>query len=177
MKTLDKIDRVVGWLGLAGCVVAAIAMLFNFGIIVVDVFRRFVLNSAIRGSTEYVSLAETVLVFFGMAYTQHKRGMVEITFFMRKLPGMGPMISWVVVNWLSAIVGILLTYASFVHAGFVQTMKSATATLYIPFCPFYYLMGIGMTLLAIQLIFDAVKNTAGLFNEEVRERVISEWPM
>jgi TRAP-type C4-dicarboxylate transport system permease small subunit len=177
VKTLDRIEKIVGYIGLVGCVVAGAAMLFNFGIIVVDVFRRFVLSSAIRGSTEYVSLGETVLIFFGMAYTQHKKGMVEITFFMRKLPGSGPVISWAVVNWLSAAVGVLLTYASYIHAGFVQAQGSATPTLYIPYFPFYYLMAVGLTLFAIELLFGAVKNTIALFHRGVRERVISQWPM
>lgn len=177
MKTLEKVEKIVGYIGLAGCIVAALALVFNFGVIIVDVFRRFVLHNALRGSSEYVGLGETILIFFGMAYTQHKKGMVEITFFMRKLPGNGPMICWTVVNWISAVVGVLLAYASFVHAGFQQVMKAATDTLYIPYYPFYFLMGVGLSLFAIELIYGAVKNTVGLFNREVRERVISEWPM
>ena len=93
MKTLNKIDKIDGYIGIAGCVVAGLALAFNFGIIVIDVIRRFVFHNAIRGSAEYVSLAETVLIFFGMAYTQHKKGMVHVTFFMRKLPGIGSMIA------------------------------------------------------------------------------------
>ena len=58
-----------------------------------------------------------------------------------------------------------------------KTMKAATDTLYIPYYPFYYLMAIGLTLFAIELIFGAVRNTVGLFNRDLRERIISEWPM
>lgn len=176
LERLDKADKIVGYIGIFGCIVAGIALTFNFGIIVVDVFRRLFGMKAILGSQEYVSLAETVLVFFGMAYTQHKKGMVHITFFMRMLPKSGPMISWVFVNWLSAIVGVLLTYASFIHADFMQTMSTSTATLYIPYYPFYYLMGVGFAIFAIELIYGAVVNTIGLFNKEVREKVVSEWP-
>ena len=177
MKNLDKTEKIVGYIGLAGCIIAALAIVFNFGVIIADVFGRFVLHKAVRGSSEYVGLGETVLIFFGMAYTQHKKGMVEITFFMRKLPGQGPMICWTFVNWLSAIVGVLLTYASFVHAGFLKTMKAATDTLYIPYYPFYYLMAVGLTLFAIELVYGAIRNTIGLFHKDLRERIISEWPM
>ena len=174
---LERTRNIVGYIGKFGCVIAALALIFNFGIIVVDVISRFVFHNPVLGTTEYVGLAETVLIFFGMAYTQHNKGMVHITFFMKMLPKQGPMISWVIVNWLSAIVGVLLTYASFVHAGFVQTMKSATATLYIPYYPFYYLMGFGMALLAIELLFSAVRYTIGLFNKDLRTQIIAEWPM
>ena len=177
MKVLERAQKIVGYLGKAGCVVAALALVFNFGIIVVDVISRFAFHNPVLGTTEYVGLAETILIFFGMAYTQHNRGMVHITFFMKMLPKQGPMISWVVVNWLSAVVGVLLAYASFVQAGFVQTMKSATATLYIPYYPFYYLMAFGFALLAIELVFGAIRNSVGLFNKDVREQIISEWPM
>lgn len=176
METISKIEKIVKYIGIVGCIVAGGALLFNFGLIVFDVIRRFVFHNAIRGSTEYVNLAETILIFFGMAFTQHKKGMVHVTFFMKMLPKLGPLISWTIVNWFGTFVGILLTYAAFIHADFVQTLHSATATLYIPLYPFYYLMGFGLALFAIQLFFDSFKTTVAIFNPKVREQVIADWP-
>ena len=176
MQIFNKMDKIVRFIGIAGCIVAGCALVFNFGLIVYDVISRYFFSNAVRGSNEYVSLAETVLIFFGLAYTQYKRGMVHVTFFMRMLPKRGPVISWAIVNLFGTVVSILLMYASFVHAAFITEMRSATLTLYIPYYPFYYLMGTGFALFAIQLLFDSIKNVLALFNKDLREQVVSEWP-
>ena len=177
LSTVKKIEKIVGYIGVVGLVIAAAALVFNFAVIIADVIGRNFFQKPITGSSEYVALGEIVLIFFGMAYTQHKRGMVHITYFMRKLPGQGPVIAWMLVNWLSAIVGVLLAYAGFLHTDFVKMLGQSTGTLYIPYYPFYFMMSIGFVLMAIQLIFDACTYTIALFNKPVREKVISEWPM
>lgn len=71
---------------------------------------------------------------------------------------------------------ILLTYASWVQAGVVNKTGLATTSLLIPLYPFYIIMSVGFFAYAVVQAFSAVKSTVDLFNEEVRQDVIINWP-
>ncbi len=176
VKTVKQVEKYLGYFSKGFSLVAIAAITFNILIIVIDVFSRYVLHSAIMGSNEYVSMAETLVIFFALAYTQHSKGLVHITFFMRKLPKMSPMALWTLHQWCGALVAVLLTYASWMQAQLVDKMHTATQSLLIPYYPFYLLMTIGFAAYTVVQLFDAVKSTVGLFNEEVRQDVIDNWP-
>lgn len=176
MNTIKKIEKWLDVFSWVFCAVGILALTFCVLIIVYDVFSRFVLKSAIIGSGEYVSMAEVVFVFLALAYAQHNHGLVHITFFMRMLPKICPVIVWTINEWLGTAIVILLTYASWLQAGVVNKTGLATTSLLIPLYPFYIIMAIGFFAYAIVQAFSAVKSTVGLFNEEVRQDVIKNWP-
>jgi len=176
MNTIRKIEKGLNVFSWIFCAAAILALTFCVLITVYDVFSRFVLNSSLIGSGEYVSMAEVVLVFLALAYTQHNHGLVHITFFMRKLPKISPVIMWTINEWLGAAVTVLLTYASWMQAGVVKKLSLATNSLLIPLHPFYIIMTVGFFAYAVVQTFSAVKSTVGLFNKEVRQDVIDNWP-
>lgn len=173
MKTVKKIEKGVDIFTRVFGYVAVLALVFNMSVIVIDVFCRYVLKSAIIGSNEYVQLGQTVLIFMGLAYTQFNRGLVHVAFFMKKLPKLSPVVVWALQGWVSAVVCALLTYAAWTRIPFI---RQSTTSLLIPFKPFYYVMAVGFFVYAVATLFDAVKSTVGIFNKEVRQEVIDNWP-
>jgi TRAP-type C4-dicarboxylate transport system permease small subunit len=177
MKAIRKIEKALDVFSRIFAYVSAAALLCNAVIIGADVFSRFLLNHAIIGSSEYVSMLETVLIFFALAYTLHHKGLVHIAFFMKKLPKETPIYVWTFNEWAGAIVAVLLTYAAYLQSGVVQQTHMATTARLIPYYPFYVLMTVGLGTYAIIQIFCAVKSTIGLFDREVRQDVKDNWPV
>ncbi len=173
MKTVRALEKGVNALTLAFGYIAALALLFNMGVIVADVFCRYVLKSAIIGSNEYVQMGQTVLIFLALGYAQRTGGLVHVAFFMKKLPGIAPVVVWMLHAWVASAVCALLAYASWIRIPFV---KQATTSLLIPFRPFYYVMAAGFLVYALAQLFEAVRTTIGLFNKEVRREVVESWP-
>jgi TRAP-type C4-dicarboxylate transport system permease small subunit len=176
MKIIGRIESIVGVMSKVICAVSCVALVFNMLVILYDVFGRFVLKHALIGSSEYVSVAETVLIFFALAYTQHYKGLVHITFFMRKFPKLSPVIIWTFGEWCGVAVTALLTYAAWIQTGVVHQTHMSTTSLLIPYYPFHVLMTIGLAAYTVTVLFDAVKGTVALFNTEVREDLIANWP-
>ncbi len=176
LKTVKKIENFLGYFSKAFGLVAVAALTFNIFLIVFDVFSRYVLKSSVVGSSEYVSVAETMVIFFALAYTHHYQGLVHVTFFMKKFPKITPVVLWCFHEWCGAFVTVLLTYASWLQMALVEKTKMATTALLIPYYPFYTLMTIGMAAYAVVQIFSAVTATLALFNKDVQQDVIENWP-
>ncbi len=176
VNKVKKAEKYLGYFASAFAYVSIAALTYLMMVIVVDVFGRKFFNYSIIGSSEYVSLAESIVIFFALAYTQHKKGLVHIAFFMKKLPGLSPMVLWTLHEWCGAFIVGLLTYASWLHFIFTRKVNMSTTALLIPFYPFYLLMAVGFFAYFIVQLFCAVKSTIGLFNPEVRRDVMDNWP-
>lgn len=173
MKTVKRIEKGVDIFTHIFGYLAALMLIFNMCIIVVDVFCRYVLDASIIGSNEYVQLGQTILIFLGLGYTQFNRGLVHVAFFMKKLPRLSPVIVWALQAWIGTFVCALLTYASLIRIPFI---KQSTTSLLIPFRPFYYIMAMGFFVYTIATLFEAVRSTVGVFNKELRQEVMDNWP-
>ncbi|MDR2354872.1 MAG: TRAP transporter small permease [Clostridiales Family XIII bacterium] len=177
LNAVKKIEKALGVFSRIFACVSALALICNALIIGADVFSRFVLKHALIGSSEYVSVLETILIFFALAYTLHSKGLVHIAFFMKKLPGELPAYVWTFNEWCGALVAVLLTYAAYLQSGVVQKLHMATTARLIPYYPFYVFMTVGLGAYALVQIFGAVKSTIGLFDLAVRQDVKDSWPV
>lgn len=172
MNTLLKVNKVTEVIATAFACVAGVALLFNVAVIVANVILRAAGN-AIVGVEEYVALSEILVIFLALGYTQSKHGLVHVCFFMKKIPGKGALIMWTINMWIAVAILVCLVYETFNHAPAVRQVSTA---LLIQFRPFYYVIGVGSVVWLIAQLFDAVKSTIGLFNKEVAEDVIENWP-
>ena len=172
LKSINKIGKATEIFTTIFAFVAGAALLFNVVIIVANVLMRTTGN-AVVGVEEYVSLAEILVIFLALGYTQSKRGLVHVCFFMRKIPGKGSLIMWTINMWIAVAVLACLAYETFQHAPAVRQVSTA---LLIPFKPFYYVIGVGAIVWLVAQLFDAIKSTIALFNKEVAEDVIENWP-
>ncbi len=132
-----------------------------------------VFGVAIIGTEEYVSLAQVIVISIAFGYTHFNRGLVHVGFFMKKLPGKGSYIAWLLDNWISAAVCILWAYQSFTRYPFV---KQASTMLNIVHKPFYLVMTIGISIYALSQLFDAIKCTVGLFNKDLCQEIQDDYP-
>lgn len=172
MKTIKQADRVVDIITHVFAYIGAAALLFNVVIILLNVLLR-AFGSSVVGVEEYVSLAEVVMIFMAIGYTQWKGGLVHVCFFMKKIPGIGSMIMWTIHMWLASAVIFLLIYQTWVR---IPNVNQVTTSLLIPLQPFYVVLLVGCIVYLIAQMYEAVKCTVGLFNKELRQEIMNSWP-
>ncbi len=172
MNTINKLDKITEIITKIFAYVAGAALLFNVVIILANVIMR-AFGKAIVGTEEYVSVAEVVLIFLAMGYTQYSGGLVHVCFFMKKLPKLGPVILWALNQWVGVGIIALLAYQNFMQ---ISKIRQVTTALLIPLKPFYGVIAVGCVIYGIAQLYMAVKSTVALFNAEVREDVISKLP-
>ncbi len=172
MKTIKQADRVVDIITHVFAYIGAAALLFNVVIILLNVLLR-AFGSSVIGVEEYVSLAEVVMIFMAIGYTQWKGGLVHVCFFMKKIPGIGSMIMWTIHMWLASAVIFLLIYQTWVR---IPNINQVTTSLLIPLQPFYVVLLVGCIVYLIAQMYEAVKCTVGLFNKELRQEIMNSWP-
>jgi len=151
---------------------AAGALIFNMMIVVLYVITR-TFNHAIIGVEEYVSFGQVLVIALGLGYTQFSRGLVHVGFFMKKLPGPGPMIAWVLDNYLALIVSVFWLIESVKH---IPAVRQLTQVLSAPMKPFYIIMTIGVAVYCIAQIYETIRVTIGVFDKDVRSDVKANWP-
>lgn len=166
-KVMDRLSKYGFWLSTAG--ICFVTLLISFDII----FRLF--GYPILGSYEIVEIAMSIVVFWAFAYTQRKKGNVNVTMFLKLLPPKVRMTCYAFTSILSVVMIGFVTYAAFNYAGIVMEKQSATGILDIPFYPFYYIEGVAMALLTIVLLFDAINTLRALFNREIAQEIEKYW--
>ena len=172
VKTINRCDRIVDIFTKVFGYVAACALLFNVLIILANVFLRL-FGSSVIGAEEYVSLAEVVIIFLALGYTQYNHGLVHVCFFMKKLPGILPMVMWTIHMWLASLVVVLLVQQTWLR---IPNVKQMTQSLMIPLRPFYYVVLVGCVIYLVAQLYEAIKCTVGIFNKELRLEIMNNWP-
>ena len=177
VSRVNKADLIVARFSKAFCFAAMGAVVFNMSVITYDVVRRLIIHSGFIGVNEYVVVVETILIFMGLAYTKNSNGLVHITFFMRRFPRSSPYIIWTINSYVATFIAILLSYASYLqYIMQSQILHGSTTSLQIPFYPFYFIMMIGFIGYSVAQGYGAAKATIGLFNREIRQQIIENWP-
>ena len=172
MKVIKGFDKFTAIVTKIFVYLAVLALLFNVVIILLNVILR-AFGSSIVGTEEFVSVAEVVLIFLALGYTQYTHGLVHVGFFMKKLPKVGPYILWAFHQWVGVVIIALLIWQTFVK---VPTVKQSSTALNIPFQPFYAIIGIGCIVYEIAQLYEAIRATMAIVNKEVREEVAASLP-
>lgn len=174
MKTINRIDNIVGIIMRVFAYAAACALIFNVVIILANVVLRLkIFGSSVIGVEEYVSLAEVVVIFLALGYTQYNHGLVHVCFFMKKLPGILSMVMWTIHMWLASLVVFLLVQQTWVR---IPNVNQVTQSLLIPLQPFYCVVLVGCAVYLVAQLYEAVKCTIGIFNKELRQDIMNNWP-
>ena len=172
MKFIKGFDKVTNVLTKIGGYIAAVTLLFNVVIVLANVILR-IKGGSIVGTEEYISMGEVVLIFMALGYTQYSHGLVHVCFFMKKLPKLGPVIAWMLEQWVGVVIAALWIWQTIKR---IPVVTQVTTALLIPYRPFYYVIAIGVGIYLVAQLFEACKSTAALFNAEIREDVVNNWP-
>ena len=157
-QVLDLIDRVVRPLALylGGTIVVALSLLT-----VTAVGFRYVLNSPIFGAADIAQLFLVTIVTFSVAQSGRTGSQVAVEL-------LGTIISPNITRWtdifvklLGAVMMGILTAQLLSNGMSAADYGEASASLLIPYGPFYHLLGIGMALYGVVLLFEVYVHLQG----------------
>jgi len=157
MKVFDRLHEVVKdisrWINYLSMATIFIVM----ALLVVDIFLRNFLKSAILGATEMVEMGMVLIVFCGFAYTQVEKGHIRVTMLTERLPHKLRHGLECLVMLFTVVLGYLVTISSFRTAAKFYSEKAATAVLNISTAPFAYAMAAAMAVFTVVLFFEAIE--------------------
>ena len=139
-------------------IIAAIGMAIMVFLTVVDVFGRYVLNSPIKGTWEFVGLMLIVGGTWGLGMCQIKKGHIRVTVFLERY---SPKVR-AICNAFAYIIGFgafaILCWQMLRMAQKFYLLGSSgvTDTLRLPFAPFMLIMSISTGIIALVLLVDIV---------------------
>ncbi len=140
------------------CVIAAIGMGVMVLLTVADVAGRYLLNSPIKGTWEFVGLMLIIGGTWGLGQCQIEKGHIKITIFLERYSRRVKAIF----NSIAALIGLaafsLLCRQMLIMAKTYHSMGSrgVTDTLELPFAPFMLMLAISAGVIALVLLVDLV---------------------
>jgi len=129
-------------------------------LITVDVVLRYAFNRPIKGSYELIEFMLVMLVFFGLAYTQTKKGHISIDLLTSHFsPGTQAVINSA--TYLLCLYGFaLIAWRSIVQAEILRVAESSSGSLYLPIFPFMWVVVFGSALLCLVFLVDFLDSLA-----------------
>jgi TRAP-type C4-dicarboxylate transport system permease small subunit len=134
--------------------VATIGMVFVLPLMLIttaDVVGRGFFNKPLAGTFELSEYMLAVIILLGAAYTQQVKGHVAVDFLTSRFSTKTQALCQVLVLSLSLFIVSILVWQGFM-LGIEE--KGVTDQLRIPRAPFKMLVGVGGSLLWLQLLFD-----------------------
>ena len=172
LNTLCKItDKISFYLCYASMFIIVVMMVLMF----IDCMLGLFANSRITGSYELVQVGLSILVFSSWAYTQTVHGHINVIMFIRMFPRKLRFIFYGFTSILSTVMMFFAARAVFTMIGDKMASREATGTLLIPLWPFYIFEFAAFVLLALVLLFDAIKAIMAIWDHEYAEEIQSTW--
>ena len=174
---LEKFIKADKWVGKFTKVICYISFAGIIAIVVLNVADVLLakVSKPILGAYEITQRLLLCTVFASFAYTQTKKGHINMTILIVKFPRVVRFSLYTLTSLLSVFAAGALTYAAYYQGGVSMGINAATEILYIPLYPFFYVQALAMAAFTIVLIFDAVMSIIGIFREDFARHVMSQW--
>ena len=171
-KEVSLLDRVLGWVEKGCTFISGFSLVLMMLWISIDTSTRYLFNSPIPGTSEFVEeYLMVTLVFLALSFTFTQGGHVQVTLFLRFLPKKS--LRWVnmFVNLLGLALFVLLTFASWkvaFRAGI--THEVTNSILKYPMAPALFMVPLGSASLALRLI-QTILESIGVIKTSEHEKV------
>lgn len=167
MSALQRLRAVYGRL-LYGCGLVAGAVVFLMMLLVVaNAVGRYVFNAPINGTLEITESMLTVLVFLSLALTQYEGGHIHVVLLVKTFSPFWQKLAIVVALVLGAILFAWSSYAVWTFAMKSYVMdEHEWGAIQFPLYPVKFVSFVGLLLLTIQFVIDAVLGLMGHFPED-----------
>lgn len=156
-RAVERFDRALRWLALAGGVVLVAMVLLT----VVDVTLRKLWNAPIFGAQNISELALLVVVFCAVAHCGREKGHISVNLLGNALGARFARVADTLVNLIGAAIFALLTWRALVAALQAIEIERVSNLLAIPHWPFYAMIALGAGLYAIVQLIEAIGAASG----------------
>ena len=142
---------------------------------VIDVIMSKMINKSITGAYEISEVLLLCTVMASFAYGQTKKTHINITLFIKPLPGAIKFLIYGLMGLLSTGTAVLVGYAAILQAQSAMLKGAVTSILMIPMYPFYYIEALAMFVFGITLLYDTILAFAAIFKKRYQDLVVSDW--
>ncbi|MCL7942945.1 TRAP transporter small permease [Marinobacter sp. ATCH36] len=141
--------------------IAGVTLVFMMGMIVVDVFFRYVLDTPLIGVYDLVKLSMVVVAFCSLAYTGLKGAHITVDLcnpvFARIRPRWIDALLYRLVMFMASGTVLWLAYLSLDQASKSEAMREASTMIGVPHYPFYGVIAVGLVFYGLVLLADAIR--------------------
>jgi len=177
---MSRFEGVLGALSKYLDYVSRIGFFVMMALVTIDVILRYAWQS-IGGAYDYVKLICAVSIAAGMALTTYTGGHIEVELFMERLPKRVQAFVGSIVSLVGIAFFVIAACKVFELGYDMQKAHETTLTVYVPYAPFMYFIGVGLAVTIMALIARLVRQVAEVFSpkasgphEEEDERSLPE---
>ena len=123
----------------------------------VDVVLRYVFHNPLVGTFEVSEFMMVTIVFFSMAYTQHRKGHVAVDVIIGRLSQRKQALVDLFNHTATIIILLLITWRSSLTALELYDTMETTGTIPIPSFPFVFIVALGCLAMGIELLKDCIR--------------------
>jgi TRAP-type C4-dicarboxylate transport system permease small subunit len=160
MSAFQRLYRGYGRLLRGFGLISSVATFAMMVLVVANIFGRYLLNKPLDGTLEFTESLLVLIIFLSLALTQYDGGHIRVTLLTRRLPK----------TWAQALnVFCMLCGAAFfswcAYAAWRFALQSWSfkeqewGTVVFPLYPVKFVVFIGLFMLAIQFLLDAIAET------------------
>lgn len=159
MKIIISLSRVMNIF--ASGILAAMMLLT-----VSDVFLRYFFRRPILGTTEITESMMACLAFFALAWCAVQKGHLKVDLVMSRFSPKVQAVFDSMTSFAGLIIVALMAWRSFLEGVAMQQMNIISSLLKIPAFPFYYVVGLGSTVLCVVMATQVVQNIEKVVKNE-----------
>jgi TRAP-type C4-dicarboxylate transport system permease small subunit len=160
MLTFQRLYRTYGRLLRGFGLISEFATLVMMVLVVANIFGRYVLNRPLNGTLEFTESLLVLIIFLSLALTQYDGGHIRVTLLTRRLPKAYARGATVVCMLCGAAFFGWCAYAAWIFAYQAWTFNEYEwGTVVFPLYPVKFVVFLGILLLAVQFVLDAVAET------------------
>ena len=167
----DVLKKICHYLCYASMFIIVVMMI----LMSIDAIGGLFFNYRVKGSYEVVQMILSVVVFTSWGYTQTQHGHIHVVMFIKMFPEKLRFLVFALTSALSTVVMVIGAVGVYRMIHDKLAAKERTATLLIPFWPFYAIEFISFIIFAAALFADTLKAIAAITNKEAAEELQSTW--
>jgi TRAP-type C4-dicarboxylate transport system permease small subunit len=160
MSAFQRLYRAYGML-LRGCgLISAVATFVMMVLVVANVAGRYLLNKPLTGTLEFTESLLVLIIFLSVALTQYDGGHIRVTLMTRRLPKRAARVLSIGCMLCGAAFFAWCGYAAWVYAAQSYSFNEHEwGEVVFPLWPMKFVVFIGIVLLAVQFLLDAIAET------------------
>jgi TRAP-type C4-dicarboxylate transport system permease small subunit len=160
MSAFRRIYRAYGRMLRVIAQMSAAATFVMMVLVVVNVLGRYLLNKPLTGTLEFTESLLVLIIFLSLALTQYDGGHIRVTLLTRHLPKRAARALTVGCMLVGAAFFSWCAYAAWVFAAQAYSFNEQEwGEVVFPLWPMKFVVFIGIALLAIQFLLDAIAET------------------
>lgn len=175
MKFVNGLSSVLKKICYYLCYVSMFIIVVMMILMSIDAIGGLFFNYRVKGSYEVVQMILSVVVFTSWGYTQTQHGHIHVVMFIKMFPMKVRFVIFTIVSALSTVVMVIGCMGVYRMILDKMAANERTATLLIPFWPFYAIEFISFIIFAAALFADTLKAITAIGNQEAAEEIMSTW--